>query len=161
MAGVSALIPVSIGPHQLQFVTATGTSSTVAVTPSPSSTAIVVASGTSTSLSGTVLIDTGSVVPAGKSKLRVAHLAASAGNIEIWRTQPDFQTPVHIMTPFPYLATSPYLQSDPGIWEVFATAAGSTTKLATTGPINIGDRERRTVALLDSAGVLLFRVIVQ
>jgi len=47
---------------------------------------------------------------------------------------------VHIMTPFPYQATSPYLQSTPGSWEVFVTASGTSTKLATTGPDGPGVR---------------------
>jgi len=89
------------------------------------------------------------------------HLAPDANGIEIWRSQPDFQTPVHIMTPFPYQATSPYLQSTPGNWEVFVTATGSSAKLATTGPVQVPSGQRRTVVLLDSAGVLRFRVIAE
>ena len=121
-------------------------------------TAVVSPAGSS--LAATVLADTGELVPVGKSKLRVAHLSPNAGSIEIWRTQPDFQTPVHIMTPFDYLATSPYLQSDPGAWEVFVTRPGTTTKLATTGLVQVPSGEKRTVVLLDSAGVMLFRVII-
>ena len=41
------------------------------------------------------------------------------------------------------------------------TPAGSTTKLATTGAVNVPSGERRTVVLLDSAGVLRFKVIVE
>ena len=64
------------------------------------------------------------------------------------------------MTPFDYQATSPYLQSDPGAWEVFVTRPGDTTKLTTTGSITIPAGEKRTVVLLDSAGTMRFRVIV-
>ena len=88
-------------------------------------------------------------------------MSANAGSIEIWRTQPDFSTGTHIMTPFPYKATSPYLQSTPGPWEVYVTPAGGTTKLATTGVVNVPDGGRRTVVLLDSAGVLRLKVIVE
>jgi hypothetical protein len=112
-------------------------------------------------LVASVLVDSGSIVPAGKSKLRVSHLAGGAPAIEFWRTQPDFQTPVHIMTPFAYQATSPYLQSDPGTWEVFVTAPGGGAKLATTGAISVPAGERRTVVLLDSLGVMRFRVIAE
>lgn len=65
------------------------------------------------------------------------------------------------MTPFVYKATSPYLQSDPGTWEVFVTSPGGTAKLATTGPVAVPAGERRTVALVDSAGVMKFLVIGQ
>jgi hypothetical protein len=101
----------------------------------------------------------GAILPAGKSKLRVVHLAANAGAVEIWRTQPDFATPTHILTPFPYQGASPYLQSDPGNWEVFVTPAGATTHIATTDAVAVPAGERRTVVLLDSAGVLKFRVL--
>jgi hypothetical protein len=117
---------------------------------------------TTGALAAQVLADSGATVPAGKSKLRVTHLAASgASAVEIFRTQPDFQTPIRIMTPFAYRETSPYLQSDPGAWEVFVAPAGSSgsPKLATTGPVVVPSGERRTVVLLDSAGTLRFRVI--
>ena len=42
-----------------------------------------------------VLDDTGSVVPSGATKLRVLHLASNAGELQVYRTQPDYQTPSH------------------------------------------------------------------
>ena len=67
------------------------------------------------------LSDTGAVVPADKSKLRVVHAAAGAPAIDIWRTQPDFATYLTIMFPFAYQATSPYIQSDPGDWRILVS----------------------------------------
>jgi len=98
----------------------------------------------------TVLVDTGSYVPSGKSRLRVANLTADAGAIEIWRSQPDAMSGGRITTPFPCPPASPYLQSDPGVWEVWTTAPGSATRTASSGPIEIPDGARRTVLLLDS-----------
>jgi hypothetical protein len=106
-----------------------------------------------------VLLDTGGVVPAGKSKLRVAHLSKLAGNIDIWRTQPDAPTPTRIQTPFPYLSTTPFVQSDSGAWEVFITPAGSATPLLTTHLFRIPSGGKRTVVLLDSSGTMIFRVL--
>jgi hypothetical protein len=106
-----------------------------------------------------VLLDTGGIVPAGKSKLRVTHLSKIAGNIDIWRTQPDFPAPTRIQTPFPYLSTTPFVQSDSGAWEVFITAAGSTTPLLTTHVFRIPSGGKRTVVLLDSSGTMIFRVL--
>jgi len=161
--GVAALSPslaLAAGAHQVRLTSASGATTTLAVDGSAARTlTTVVYPDTAARIAAEVLQDTGAVVPAGKSKLRVMHLAANAGAIQIWRTQPDYQSPSLIMTPFAYRATSPYLQSDPGNWEVWVTAAGSTAKLASTGAVNVPNGERRTVVLLDSAGVARFRVI--
>jgi len=162
LASVSSTLEVSPGTHQLQFQPATGAPVSLSVESTAGDVVTAAAyEGTHSSVDASVLVDTGAVVPSGKSKLRVVHLAPDANGIEIWRSQPDFQTPVHIMTPFPYQATSPYLQSTPGNWEVFVTATGSSAKLATTGPVQVPSGQRRTVVLLDSAGVLRFRVIAE
>jgi hypothetical protein len=160
IAHVSDRLNVSSGSHLVRLVGSAGSSAQVQLDASTAATKTAVVTPSGSSLAATVLADTGALVPVGKSKLRVAHLSPNAGSIEIWRTQPDFQTPVHIMTPFDYLATSPYLQSDPGGWEVFVTRPGSTARLTSTGLVQIPSGEKRTAVLLDSAGVLLFRVIV-
>ena len=151
---------VYAGNHQVRILSETGAQATFSARALGGAMATnIVIGGQGSPLAASVLEDTGSVVPSGKSKLRVSHLAGGAQNIEIWRTQPDWSTPVHIMTPFVYGATSPYLQSDAGAWEVFVTAPRGTAKLATTGSISIPAGERRTVAILDSAGVLKLRVL--
>ncbi len=160
IAHVSERLNVSSGSHLVRLVGSSGSSAQIQLEASTTVTRTAVVAPSGSSLAATVLADTGALVPVGKSKLRVAHLSPNAGSIEIWRTQPDFQTPVHIMTPFEYLATSPYYQSDPGSWEVFVTRPGSTAKVTTTGPLQIPSGEKRTAVLLDSAGVLLFRTIV-
>jgi hypothetical protein len=160
VASVSSMFDIAPGTHQVRLQTATGASATLSVDAVAGRT--VTTFGTpaaNAGLAAAVLEDTGSVVPAGKSKLRVTHLAANAPPVDIWRTQPDFQTPIRVMFPFAYRATSSYIQSDPGAWEVFVTPEGGTTRLATTGPITVPGGERRTVVLLDSAGVLRLRVI--
>jgi hypothetical protein len=159
VAQYSSSVPLTAGSHQLQFRTSSGVTTTLSVDLKAGAPVTAFAYAPTTTSLAAAVMDTGSVVPAGKSKLRVSHLASTAGAIEIWRTQPDYQIPIHIMTPFNYLATSPYLQSDAGNWEVFITPAGSSTKLLTTGAINIPSGERRTVVLLDSAGILHFRVL--
>jgi hypothetical protein len=154
------------GAHTIQLIDDANRTTDVAVKSSADTAHTVVAypriiAGATTGISTAVLADTGAAVPAGKSKLRVAHLAANAGNIEIWRSQPDFPSGVHIMTPFPYQATSPYLQSDPGTWEVWLTAAGSTVRTVSSGPIQIPSGERRTVLLLDGASGPRFTVVTE
>ena len=162
VASVSTALPVAAGAHVVGLRAGDGTLTNFNVQVADNQPVTTVAfPGAGSSFVASVLVDTGSIVPAGKSKLRVSHLAGGAAAIEFWRTQPDFQTPVHIMTPFLYKATSPYLQSDPGTWEVFVTSPGGTAKLATTGPVAVPAGERRTVALVDSAGVMKFLVIGQ
>lgn len=159
VANVSGVLVVPAGAHQVTLRTAGGASTNVSIDPEVGQTVTVAATPATTSIAANVIADTGAIVPANKSKLRVIHLAPNAGAIEIWRTQPDFATPTHISTPFPYQAASPYLQSDPGNWEVFVTPAGATNHIATTGAVAVPAGERRTVVLLDSAGVLKFRVL--
>ena len=94
--------------------------------------------------------DTGAIVPAGKTKLRVLHYASAAPAIDVWRTQPDYSTLIRVMFPFAYQAESPYLQSDPGVWTVVVTPEGSTTPLYSTGNITVPAGESRTVVLVDA-----------
>jgi hypothetical protein len=151
---------VRAGTHSISYIAA-GRTQSVATTFTANAgdrLASFVASLDAASNALGVIADTGAIVPANKSKLRVTNLAASLGTRQIMRTQPDFPSPVSIMTPFAYQATSPYLQSDPGVWEVFVTPAGGGANVATTGAIDIPAGQRRTVVLLDSAGVLTFKV---
>lgn len=164
--GLSFVIGVPAESHRVRLLDGVGNATELAVQTSPEALRTVVAyprtaPGAGTGISAAVLVDSGSFTPFGKSKLRVAHLAANAGGIEIWRSQPDFQSGVRIMTPFQYQATSPYLQSDAGVWEVWLTPVNGQTKSLSTGPIEIPSGERRTVLLLDSAGGPRFVVIAE
>lgn len=158
---VSEKLTVTPGAHTVRLrAVGDGSSADLSVTMSAGSTLTTVASpSTGSALAASVLADSGSSVPVGKSKLRVSHLSAGAPAVDIWRTQPDFATPIRVMLPFVYLATSPYLQSDPGSWEVFVTPAGSTAPLVSTGAIVVPSGHRMSVVLLDSAGVLRLRLI--
>ncbi|MDF1505435.1 DUF4397 domain-containing protein [Roseisolibacter sp. H3M3-2] len=161
-SAVSNPLPVTSGARRLQLRPTAGGAAAEVALQVPSGQALTTAAvSVGATLTAAVLADTNAAVPAGKTKLRVSNLAASATTVELFRTQPDFATPVRISTPFPYNTTSPYLQSDAGSWEVFVAPAGSagTPKGATTGPIALAAGQRRTVVLLDSAGVLRFRVI--
>jgi hypothetical protein len=96
------------------------------------------------------LDDSGAVVPAGKSRLRVAHLAALAPDIAISRIQPDFPDPVSVMFPFNYSAVSPYILSDAGNWWVIVTDSTPGDTLIKQGPIAIPSGELRTVVIMDA-----------
>jgi Domain of unknown function (DUF4397) len=106
--------------------------------------------GTSPDMSAIVLPDTGADVPGGKSKLRVVHLAATAGDLQIWRREPSLPSGSPITTRMTYRAVSPYLQGDAGVWEVWLTAPTGGAKLLSSGPIQIPSGERRSVLLVDT-----------
>lgn len=157
-------IPIRSGARSITLRTPAGQTATSAVTVPQWRTVLIAgrpAPGGS-SLQAAVLPDTNALAIVGKSKLRVAHLAPDAPRVEIWRTQPDFPDPVRVMTPFEYPDVSPFLMSDPGVWRVWATPLATTasdTILADTGPVDVPGASLVTVALVDSAGTLRFRVI--
>ncbi len=109
-------------------------------------------------LSPAVLEDSNSVVAPGSSKLRVAHFAGSAGRIDIWRTQPNYGTPIRIMFPFNYRDISPFVESAPGAWRVLVSSAiddpvgPMPDTLALTGPVVVAGGEARTVVIVDRPG---------
>jgi uncharacterized protein DUF4397 len=103
-------------------------------------------------LNPVVLTDTGTITPAGASKLRVVHYATSAPAIDVYRTQPDFPTLITVMFPFAYKSASPFLQSTPGGWTIVVSHEGLTDTLLATGNIPVADGKARTVVLLDAPG---------
>jgi hypothetical protein len=108
-----------------------------------------------------VLDDTGSVVPAMATKVRVLHLAPNAGELRVYRTQPDYQQPIAWQFPFTYQAqpnplSAPFFQSTVGSWEVriWQTPADSSgwgaAPVKVVIPLNSG--EKKTILMLDKPG---------
>ena len=104
------------------------------------------------------LDDTGSVVPAGATKVRVLHLAPNAGTLQVYRTQPDWQTPVSWQFPFDYQPeptslSAPFYQSAVGKWEIriWRTPADSSgwSTAPTRVSIDLRSGEKKTVLMLD------------
>jgi hypothetical protein len=153
-AAVSERLAVSAGHHAIRLVPANqgmaGASMDVDVASGRTLTAIAMPS-VEGGVRAEVLADTGAAPVAGKSKLRVVHLATHAPPLDVWRTQPDYMTPIQVMFPFPVGAQSSYLVSDPGTWEVWVTRAGQpSTVLSSSGPVVIGGSEVRTIALVNA-----------
>jgi hypothetical protein len=96
-------------------------------------------------------LDTGATPIPGRSKLRILHLAPNAPPVDVWRTQPDFMTPIRVQFPFPYGSKSPFLESDPGTWEVWVTPEGSgpEERITSSGPVVLEGGWVRTLILLD------------
>lgn len=157
----ASMTPVTLmdGGHSIEFrVVGSGVATTRTVTAVTGVARTLVLYDTTTGLASSILSDTGAVAPPGKSKLRVAHFAANAPALDIWRTQPDFQTPIRVQFPFPYQAVSPYLQSDVGDWRVMVSSAAAGVNppmpdtLANSGPIAIGTAETLTIVVVDKPG---------
>jgi hypothetical protein len=122
--------------------------------------AAVRSSGT---LAASALDDTNAVVPAGATKVRVLHLAPNAGEIQVFRTQPDWSTPIEWQFPFLYDSAgidplaNPYYQSTAGTWDVRAWRKPSEVALGWDGTparvsFTLASGEKRTVLVLDQPG---------
>jgi hypothetical protein len=146
-ASVSESIDVTTGSHSVELQAIAGGalsgSSALQVTANPAAMAFLTAqSNASGALVAGVVSDTGAIPAAGMSKLSVINLAANAPALDVWRTQPDYATPVRIMFPFPYGAQSAFVQSTPGAWNVIVTIATPQTP---------GEADPRTSALAQLA----------
>jgi len=112
-------------------------------------------------LSSAVLDDTGSVVPPNATKVRVLHLAPNAGTLQVYRTQPDFQTPIAWSTPFNYQSdlssqAAPFLQSTVGSWEIRVWQTPADASGWATAPVKVilplSNGAKATVMILDKVG---------
>ncbi len=155
-SAVSSVVTVTSGTHTV-LLTPTGTTSggvSTSVTTSDvhsSAVALTVASGGA--LSAAALGDTGRLVGVGRSKLRVMHLASSAPPLDIWRTQPDYQTPISILFPYTYQSGAT-VESAAGDWQVrvWPTGGGSWTSPMSSIAVTIPSGVLRTVVTLDATG---------
>jgi hypothetical protein len=164
---VSDVTQVNSGTRQVAFRLTGGTAgrgTSLSLVAGDTTTLLTVDS--SSVISPWVLTDTGAVVPSGNSSLRVVNFAGNAPSLLAWRTQPNFPTYVTVLFPFPYQTVTPYVQSDPGDWQVLvSTEAYSggvpvvTDTLALSDPITIPSGESRTVILMDN-GLGGVRIVV-
>jgi hypothetical protein len=165
----SATLSVVTGTRTVEFRTTGGFGLTRSVVFTDNADVVAVGIDSAGGVAPEVLSDTNSIVPAGASKLRVAHMAQNAGPIDIWRTQPDWSTPIRVEFPFPYRAESPYLQSTPGNWRILVSDtvpvatpnAPMPDTLADSGPIAVTDGTSATVVVVDKPGGGLAFVVVR
>jgi hypothetical protein len=156
-------VPQSAGSHMVTLRAAGVTSSGLQVTTATGSVATIAAVRWGTALAASMLDDTNSVVPSGATKVRVLHLAPNAGEIQVFRTQPDWSTPIEWQFPFLYdslLAdplAHPFFQSTVGTWDVRAWRKPSEVALGWAGTtahvsFSLQSGEKRTVLVLDKPG---------
>jgi len=114
-------------------------------------------------MAASTLDDTNAVVPAGATKVRVLHLAPNAGEIQVFRTQPDWGTTIEWQFPFLYDSSMstpllhPYFQSTVGVWDIRAWRKPSEVSLGWEGTtarvsFDLASGEKRTVLVLDKPG---------
>jgi hypothetical protein len=158
--GTMAAVP---GSHTVAFRPSAGgaLASRPITTLAGALTTVAAVRSTSGALGTVVLDDTNSVVPPNATKVRVLHLAANAGTLQVFRTQPDVPQPVAWQFPFTYQAepnslSAPFYQSTVGTWEIRiwktpADASGwGTAPVRVTIPLVGG--EKKTVMILDDFG---------
>jgi hypothetical protein len=161
-AGSIGSAPSTSGNHTL-VVRPTGSGSSVSQSISVTSGAVrtIAAVAMNGVLSTTVLDDTNSVVPAGATKVRVLHLAPSAGTLQVYRTQPDYQQPVSWQFPFNYQPeptslSAPFYQSTVGSWEIHVWSTPTDASGWANAPVKVviplASGEKKTVVILDKAG---------
>jgi uncharacterized protein DUF4397 len=99
-------------------------------------------------------------VPSGVGRLRLVNVAALAGSIDAYRTQPDSTHLILTEQPFNYQAITPYFESTPGKWTVVISHGGVQDTLLVTDSIAVNGGQARTVAIIDSTGARVsWRVI--
>jgi hypothetical protein len=112
-------------------------------------------------LATAALNDTNAIVPAGATKARALHLAPNAGEIQIYRTQPDWPTPIRWLSPFLYQGNIDpkeiaYTQSTVGTWEVRAWQTPGDSTGWKTAPVKVSiplaSGKKATVVILDKPG---------
>jgi len=158
-AGAVATASSTVGNHTIVLRSTTGSSTSQSLTTSSGAlNSIAVVRASNGAVSTAVLDDTGSVVPAGATKVRVLHLAPNAGVLQVYRTQPDFQQPVSWQFPFTYQAemnslSAPFYQSTVGSWEIHVWQTPANSTGWATAPVKVviplGSGEKKTVLILD------------
>ncbi|HEY4100406.1 MAG TPA: DUF4397 domain-containing protein [Gemmatimonadales bacterium] len=159
---ISSVFAVDSGEHLVEFRPVGGGAGNAQMAEfAPNKLVLAVAVDSGGRLTPAIMADTNSIVPAGATKVRVANLAQNAGRIDIWRTQPDFGTPIRVEFPFLYGTISPYLQSTPGNWNVLvsdtvATNAGPNPgmpdTLGASDAFSVPEGALRTVLVVDKPG---------
>jgi hypothetical protein len=164
----SASVGIASGTHSVELRPVSGSAGfTRNVKFADGTPVLLVALDSAGRVTPSVLADTGAVVPSNATKLRVAHMASTAQSIEIWRTQPDYNTPIRVQFPFNYRDQSPYLQSTPGNWRILVSSpvrfGGNPPMpdtLAMSGVISVPAGSSRTVVIVDKQGGGISFVVV-
>lgn len=153
-----SLVQLASGSHKLTVRTAAGVDADLLLTTTPGGAFNTYAYTNSSGVIDFALLDT-TIAPTGNvAALRALNLSKLTGAIDIYASS-GTGTATKLAATFDYLAKTPFAEKASGDWEVYYTAAGSSTKLKSTGSFPIEAGGRRTVVVLDSASVPIFRVL--
>ena len=163
-AGSISSVYAPYGAHTLMIRpagTTTSSTSQAIVTASGAVSTIAVVRSSSGTVATAVLDDTGSVVRVGFTKVRVLHMAPNAGELQVYRTQPGFPTPISWQFPFTYQAqlnslSAPFYEGTVGSWEIHIWQTPTNASGWAAAPVQViiplGSGEKKTVLILDKAG---------
>lgn len=156
-----SLIIAPSGSHTLTVRTAGGVESDLPITTTPGGLAYAYAYTTESGEVNLALLDTMAVPAAGKARVRAFNLSKLAGSVDVYASQPRGSAGILLAPTFDYLAKTDFTEQNAGTWEAYITDAGTTTKIETTGAFDVESGGRRTVVLIDSLSVPVFRVLAQ
>jgi len=162
-AGTIGTAAPGSGSHTLVLrpVGSGATASRTVATTAGSLATIAAVRAASGAVASAALDDTNSVVPPGATKVRVLHFAPSAGTLQVYRTQPDYQQPISWQFPFNYQPeptslSAPFYQSTVGSWEVRVWQAPADASGWANAPVKVviplAGGEKKTVLILDKPG---------
>jgi hypothetical protein len=154
-----SLIIVPSGQHTLTARTDGGIDTQLLLTTPPAGSINIYAYTTPAGAVNLVLMDTTDAPIGANAKVRALNLSKLVGNVDVYASQPDGSAGTQLAPSISYLSTTPYLQKSSGSWEVYLTTAGTTTKVRSTGAFPVQPGDRRTVVIIDSASVPVFRVL--
>ena len=154
-----SLVVLASGSHKLTARTAGGVDTDLDLTTPPGGALNTYAYTNSSGVVVLALLDSTTAPTGNAAKIRAINLSKLTGAIDVYASQPDGTAGTKLNPTFDYLTTTPYVQKSSGSWEVYYTAAGAATKLSSTGAFTMQPGERRTVVILDSASVPVFRIL--
>jgi hypothetical protein len=153
-----SLIIAAAGPHIFSVRTGAGVETPINITTTPGGQSNVYAY-TADSVVNLALLDTIPTPAIGKADVRALNLSSFVGNIDIYATSPTGAS-VQLNPTFDYLTKTPFSEgSSNGSWEVHYNAAGTTSTVNSTGAFAIEDGGRRTVVVIDSGSIPVFRIL--
>jgi len=155
-----SLIIAAPGTHVVTVRTGGGINTNLPVTTTPRGLAYAYAYTTPGGAVELKLLDTVTTPGAGKVKIRAFNLSKLAEGVDVYASQPG-GADVQLAPTFDYLAKTDYIEGNAGSWQVYLTAAGTTTDIAATGAFDIESGGRRTVVVIDSLSFPVFRVLGQ
>jgi len=155
-----SLIQLASGDHKLTFRNANGVETPLPITTTPAGFRTTYVYTNSSGEVVAVLLDTIVPPPPGQASVRVVNLSRVAGSVDVYGSQPPGAQGVAFGTAMSFLAESPSMQKDAGVWDAYYTLSGSTQKVLSADEFPIESQGRRTLILIDIASVPVFRLLL-